>query len=111
MKDYIAVREVTIDVRAMAADAPDIDAITDTIVAALTPPDAEAQPAVARHDGVYFNLYTLLVIDVPALDDSIGSTTYVVWITTETPELPSTVHRAYAWANCTRGLADSQTCV
>jgi hypothetical protein len=66
---------------------------------------------VARHDGVFFNQYTLLVVDVPALDDSVGSTTWVVWITTETPDVPSTVHRAYAWDNCTRGLADSQTCV
>jgi hypothetical protein len=110
-QDYIAVREVTSDVRAMAADAPDIDAITDAIVAGLTPPDPEATPAVARHDGVYFNQYSLLVIDVPALDDSVGSTTWVVWITTETPDVPSAVHRAYAWDNCTRGLADSQTCV
>jgi hypothetical protein len=110
-QDYIAVREVTSDVRTMAADATDMDAITDAIVTALTPPDAEAQPAVARHDGVDFNQYSLLVVDVPALDDSVGSTTWVVWITTETPEVPSTVHRAYAWDNCTRGLADSQTCV
>ena len=106
-QDYIAVREVTADVQAMAADAPDIDAITDAIVAALTPPDPEAAPAMTRHDGVYFNQYSLLVVDVPALDDSVGSTTWAVWITTETPELPSTVHRAYAWDNCTRGLADS----
>jgi hypothetical protein len=33
---------------------------------------------VARHDGVDFNQYSLLVVDVPALDDSVGSTTWVV---------------------------------
>jgi hypothetical protein len=110
-QDYVAVREVTGDVRTMATDAPDVDAITDAIVAALTPPDPEVEPAVVRHDGVYFNQYSLLVVDVPAPDDSVGSTTWVVWITTETPEVPSSVHRAYAWDNCTRGVADSQTCV
>ena len=50
-------------------------------------------------------------IDVPTADDSVASTTWVVWITTETPDVPATVHRAYAWDNCTRGLADSQTCI
>jgi hypothetical protein len=110
-QDYVAVREVTSDARAMAADAADIDAITEAIVAALTPSEAATEPAVARHDGLHFEQYTLLVVDVPAADDSIGSTTWVVWITTETPEVPSSVHRAYAWENCTRGVADSQTCV
>jgi hypothetical protein len=110
-QNYIAVREETGDVQAMAAGAPDIDAITDAIVTALTPTDTESAPAVTRNDEVYFSQYTLLVIDVPTADDSVASTTWAVWITTETPEVPSTVHRAYAWDNCTRGLADSQTCV
>jgi hypothetical protein len=51
------------------------------------------------------------VIDVPQLDDSTASVTWAVWITTETPEVPSTVHRAYAWDNCARGVADSGHCV
>lgn len=110
-QNYINVREVTGDVQGMAADSPDIDAISDAILTALTPPDTESVPAVTRNDGVYFNQYTLLVIDVPTADDSVASTTWAVWITTETPEVPSTIHRAYAWDNCTRGLADSQTCV
>ena len=57
----------------------------------------------ARHDAVYFNQYSLLVVDVPPLDDSVASVTWAVWITTETPDVPSTVHRAYAWNNCARG--------
>ncbi|HZB40049.1 MAG TPA: hypothetical protein VE487_03740 [Ilumatobacter sp.] len=110
-QDYVAVREVTGDARAMATEATDLETITEAIVAALAPPDAEVEPAVVRHDGVDFDQYSLLVVDVPAADDSVGSTTWVVWITTETPEVPSNVHRAYAWENCTRGVADSQTCV
>jgi hypothetical protein len=110
-QDYTAVRNVTSDVQAMAADAPDMDAITSAIVAALTPADPEAAPAVARHDVVDFNQYSLLVVDVPGADASIGSTTWVVWITTATPDVPSKVHRAYAWDNCTRGVADSRTCL
>jgi hypothetical protein len=110
-QDYVAVREVTGDARAMAAETTDLEAITEAIVAGLAAPDAEVEPAVVRHDGVYFNQYSLLVVDVPAADDSVGSTTWAVWITTETPEVPPRVHRAYAWENCTRGVADSQTCV
>jgi hypothetical protein len=110
-QDYVAVREVTGDVRTMATDASDLDAITDAVVAGLRPPEPEVEPAVDRHDSVYFNQYSLLVVNVPAPDDSVGSTTWVVWITTETPEVPSSVHRAYAWDNCTRGVADPQTCV
>jgi hypothetical protein len=109
--NYVAVREVTSDVRGMAADAADLDAITDAIVAEVTSADSESDPVVARHDGVAFNQYSLLVITVPLPDDSFAATTYAVWITTETPEAPSAVHRAYAWDNCARGVADSQTCV
>lgn len=110
-QNFVAVREVTDDVVAIAAGAPDLDAITEAIVTALTPPEAEAVPAVTRNDGVYFNQYSLLVVDVPQLDDSASSVTWAVWITTETPELPSTVHRAYTWTNCARGVADSERCV
>ena len=110
-QNYVAVRETTDDVTAMAAGAPDIEAITEAIVTALTPSDTESAPAVTRHDGVYFNQYSLLVVDVPTADDSVASTTWAVWITTETPEVPSTVHRAYAWDNCTRGLAGSELCL
>ena len=110
-QNYVAVREVTDDVMAMAVDAPDLETITEAIVAALTPSDTESAPAATRNDNVYFDQYSLLVVDVPTADDSVASTTWVVWITTETPDVPSTVHRAYAWDNCTRGLADSQTCV
>jgi hypothetical protein len=110
-QNYVDVREVTGDVQAMVADAADIDAMTEAIVTALTPIDTESAPAVTRNDGVYFNQYTLLVVDVPTSDDSVASITWAVWITTETPEVPSSIHRAYAWDNCARGLADSQTCV
>jgi hypothetical protein len=109
--NYVGVREVTGDIRAMAADAPDIDAITEAIVAGVTPDGSESEPVVARNDEVSFDQYSLLVITVPTADDSVAATTYAVWITTETPEAPSAVHRAYAWDNCARGLADSRTCV
>jgi hypothetical protein len=110
-QDYVAVREVTDEASEMAADATDLDAIVDAIVAGLTPAEAEADPAVARHDAVYFNRYSLLVVDVPQLDDSTASVTWAVWITTETPDVPSAVHRAYAWNNCALGVADSEHCV
>ena len=110
-QNYIGVREVTSDIAAIGADATDLEAITEAVVTALTPTDTESAPAVTRTDGVHFNQYSLLVVDVPTADDSIASTTYAVWITTETPEVPSTVHRAYAWDICTRGLTDSEHCI
>lgn len=110
--DFVAVREVTADMRAAAdasaAEDPDVDTVAEAVLAAL-PGDRE--PGVVRHDEVSFKRYSLLIADVPAEDDSIRSTTWAVWITTDNPELPSAVHRAYAWDNCARGVADPATCV
>lgn len=112
--DFVGVRDVTGEARIILAgvdETADIDTITDAVVAALTPADSEAEPTVVRHDGVSFNRFSLLMVDVPLADDSVRSTTWVAWITTATPEEPSSVHRAYAWDNCGRGLASSTTCV
>ncbi len=116
---FINVRDATAEVTALAegavasdsGEAADIDAITDAIVAGLTQSDAEVAPSMTRHDGVSFDRYSLLIVEVPAMDDSVTSTTWAAWITTATPELPATVHRAYAWDICGRGLADASTCV
>jgi hypothetical protein len=118
-EQFVNVRDVSAEVAALADDAadsdsdegPDIEAITEAIVAGLTQPDAEVGPTMTRHDGVSFARYSLLVVEVPAMDDSVTSTTWVAWITTATPEVPATVHRAYAWDICGRGIADPDTCV
>jgi hypothetical protein len=112
-EQFVGVRDVTSDVQASADQATDtdIEAVTEQIVAELTQPDAEVAPTITRHDGISSDRYSLLVVDVPAMDDSIRSTTSAVWITTETPEVPSTIHRAYSWENCARGIADASTCV
>ena len=112
-QDYVAVREVTSDVRAMAADARRYRRASPTRSSPGSHrPTPRPTPAVARHDGV------VLQPVQPAggrrarrSTTRSASTTWAVWITTETPDVPSTVHRAYAWDNCARGLADSQTCV
>jgi hypothetical protein len=118
-EQFINVRDATAEVTALAesagenesGEAADIDAITDAIVAGLTQSDAEVAPSMTRHDGVSFDRYSLLIVEVPAMDDSVTSTTWAAWITTATPELPATVHRAYAWDICGRGMADASTCV
>ena len=105
--DFVMVREVTDEVSAMGTGAADLDAMVDAIVAGTTAPaEAEVEPTVTRHDGISFERYTLLVIDVPLLDDSTRSTTWAVWITTPTAENPPVVHKAYTWNNCARGVAD-----
>lgn len=110
-EQFVNVREVTADVTTMIGDAPDVEVITERILGGLSEADAEVAPSLVRHDGVSFDRYSLLVVDVPLADDSIRSTTWAVWITTAAPDLPATIHRAYAWDNCGRGLADSETCV
>jgi hypothetical protein len=115
-EQFVAVREVTDDMQALADQSTsdgdtDLDRITEQIVDALTEADAEVAPTISRHDGISSNRYTLLVVDVPAMDDSIRSTTSAVWITTGTADTPSTIHRAYTWQNCARGVADAETCV
>jgi hypothetical protein len=118
-EQFVNVRDVTADVAALADEAADgdtdegadIEAITEAIVAGLTQADAEVGPTTTRHDGVSFARYSLLVVEVPAMDDSVTSTTWVAWITTATPEIPATVHRAYAWDICGRGVAGPDSCI
>ena len=116
--DFVGVRDVTAEMRSIVdglndglEEPVDIEAITEAIVADVTPDDSEVEPTMVRHDNVSFNRFSLLLVDVPLADDSVRSTTFAAWITTATPEEPSAVHRAYAWDNCGRGLANPTTCV
>jgi hypothetical protein len=112
--DFVGVRDVTGEMRWILAgldETADIDTISEAILADVTNEDGELEPAMTRYDNVSFNRFSLLVIDVPLADDSVRSTTWTAWITTAVPDEPSSVHRAYAWDNCGRGVADATTCV
>jgi hypothetical protein len=104
--DVVNVRTVTLDVAAMAAGAADLDAITNAVMASLTPPEPELAPTMVRHDHVGFGDASLLIVEVPLADDSVRSTTYSIWISSQ-----PAIHRAYAWNNCGRGLASPGLCV
>jgi hypothetical protein len=104
----VNVVDLTVEVQAMAAGATDIDSIGSAVLDSVTPVDAEVLPTVARHD---FGQVSLLLIDVPAADDSIRSTSWAAWVVVPSDGTPPSVRRAYAWENCARGLASPGICV
>jgi hypothetical protein len=84
------------------------EAIDALIVDELTDPEAELAPTVSRASAVGFDQLTRLLVEVPAFDDSILSTTWAFWISGGSP---STVVQAYAWETCARGLAGPDLCI
>lgn len=98
--DVVAVRDETAAVRAWVADATEPAEIDAIVVAELVDPTAEAPATESRAPGLSSGRLDLLVVDVPQLDDSIGSSSYAVWISTE----GGGVVRATAWETCARGV-------
>jgi len=94
-------------VRTWIGTETDAAAIQAIILDQVTTPDDEAPADVRRASGVGEGL-DLLVVEVPAMDDSIRSTTWATWIDTgaATP-----VRRAFAWVTCARGIAGPDLCV
>jgi hypothetical protein len=112
--DFVGVRDVTGELRWILAgleETADIDTISEAILAGVATEDGEVEPTMTRYDDVSFNRFSLLIVDVPLADDSVRSTTSVAWITTPVPDEPSTIHRAFAWETCSRGMASATTCV
>jgi len=83
-------------------------AVDALIVDELTDPEAELAPTVSRASGVGYEQLNLLIVEVPAFDDSILSITWAFWISASSP---STVVHAYAWETCARGLAGPDLCI
>ena len=107
--DLIGMTDRTADVRSWVGSETDSAAIETLIFAELNEPDAELPATKRRAIAVsYAADLDLLLVEVPALDDSILSTTWAVWIDTAPP---ATVVRAYAWQTCARGMADPDTCI
>jgi hypothetical protein len=105
--EIVGVRDETSTVRGLAGDETDPAAIATLITDEVVDPDdaAEAPPTV-RQEPV--GDLTLLVIDVPQLDDSILSTSWAIWIDSDGPR---PIVRATAWETCARGLAGPDLCV
>jgi hypothetical protein len=106
--DIVQVVNVTVEVQAMTAGAPDVEAMIAAVVDSVSPPDAELPPAI-HHDVISNPM--LVTVDVPAADDSIRSTTWAFWVVRADDGTPPSMPRAYAWENCARGLASPGLCV
>ena len=107
--DLIGMTDRTADVRSWVAAETDSAAIENLIFAELNEPGAELPATERRAIGLgYAADLDLMLVEVPALDDSILSTTWAVWIKTGQP---ATVVKAYAWQTCARGMADPDTCI
>ncbi len=109
--DIVNVIDETGNVRTWLDGEIDPAAIEAIILAQLIDPDAEGTPTVRRSDGIQFESANLLQVEVPALDDSIRSTTWAIWISVSPDGFRPPIIRATSWNTCARGLADEVTCV
>jgi len=109
--DIVNVIDETGNVRTWLDGEIDPAAIEAIILAQLIDPDAEGTPTVRRSDGLQFESANLLQVEVPALDDSIRSTTWAIWISVSPDGFRPPIIRAMSWNTCARGLADEVTCV
>jgi hypothetical protein len=107
--DIVEMSEQTVAVRSWVGSEADPATIETIIFDELNDPEAEVPATTRRAVGVgdMANL-DLLLIEVPALDDSILSTTWAVWIDTDPP---ATVAKAFAWQTCARGMAGPGICI
>jgi hypothetical protein len=106
--DFVAMTDETATATGwLGADELSPDAVDTVILGEVTDPDAEVGPTITRFPGLGGRL-NLLVVDVPAMDDSILSTTWAAWISNDTP---SAVVRMYSWQTCARGIAGPDVCL
>lgn len=107
--DLVGMTDQTAAVRSWVGAETDSAAIESLVFAELNDPDAELPATKRRAIGVSDAAgLDLLLVEVPAFDDSILSTTWAVWIDTRPP---ATVVKAYAWQTCARGLAGPDLCI
>lgn len=102
--DVVAVTDATATVRGWVGTETGADAIESIVVAQVSDPDAEV-PATSRRAAYLSWGLGLVVVDVPAMDDSVASTSWAVWIGA------NGVVRATSFDTCARGLAGVDACV
>ncbi len=108
--DAVQVEDVTEALAPAASGAADVDAIVAAITTALTPEEPEATPVVTLRRSAGWGLDALLV-EVPALDDSVRADVYHVWIDPGRDGQPARVVRAFQWSQCARGLGGPGLCL
>ena len=108
--DIVGVTDRTAEVRRWIGDAVDPAVVEATIAAELVDPAAEVAATVRRSDLLWFGLSSIVVIEVPALDDSVQSETWAVWVG-DGDRRGSLVIRATSWTTCARGIAGPDLCV
>jgi hypothetical protein len=107
--DIIGMRDATTDVRAVAGAAATARDIGNAVAAAFRNPTEDPAPTVQTFGDFAFIGVELAVVEVPAFDDSILKTTYVVWV--RVPAAGQPVAQAFAFETCARGLAGPDLCL
>jgi hypothetical protein len=107
--DIVGVRDETATARAWVDAETEPPEIEGLIFDLVVDPEAEVPATVRSATGVGFgDGFNLLVIDVPAMDDSILSTSWAAWIR---PGSATPLSKVFAWETCARGLAEPGLCI
>ncbi len=106
--DVVGVRDVTIDVRGVIGSSTSAADIGAAVAAAFRIDNDDPAPTVATIGQFGSWNVELVIVTIPAFDDSVRSTTYAVWVGLA-PNEP--VVHAVAFETCARGLAGSDLCI
>ncbi len=106
--EVVGMRDATVDVQAVIGAATSSADIGAAVAAAFRDGTDEPTPTVETFGGFGGWNLELVVVTIPAFDDSVLSTTYGIWVRTD-PATP--VQRAFAFETCARGLAGGGLCI
>lgn len=106
--DVVGMRDATVDVRGVIGAATTSADIGAAVAAAFRDGTEEPAPVVNIFGGFGGWNVELAIIVIPAFDDSIRSTTYVIWVGSSGGE---PVEKAFAFETCARGLAGGGLCI
>ncbi len=114
--DIVDVNDATNDVREIVEaqnesfDPTDAAEVGDLIADWYRDQDGP-DPSVDLYPDLGDGNLTLAIVELPALDDSIQSTTYAAWISTTDDDQFEPVARVVTWMTCARGLAGQDLCI
>jgi hypothetical protein len=106
--DVVGVRDLTTGVRAVIGSSTSAADIGAAVAAAFRDGTEDPAPTVETFGQFGWWNVELVIVTIPAFDDSVRSTTYAIWVGLA-PNEP--VVHAVAFETCARGLAGSDLCI
>ncbi len=106
--DVVGVRDLTAGVRAVIGSSTSAADIGAAVAAAFRDGTEDPAPTVETFGQFGWWNVELVIVTIPAFDDSVLSTTYAIWVGVA-PNEP--VVHAVAFETCARGLAGSDLCI